>query len=278
MSAPQPRMTTEEESRQVAEESRETGMGRTRLPARALPRQVQPRPRFIPFPTADAGATGIHQVLRGAAGVPRDQGRLRRDRRDRRVPGAGRRRPAQARRLRHEDPEGLRRPRLHRVSEYCKVMEMVGSYDGNITALLSAHQSIGVPQPLKLFGTPEQKKKYLPRCAAGAISAFALTEPHVGSDPGQPLDHRRGAGRLLRPQRREAVVHERHAGRAAGGDGARSQDQEDQRLRRRDRLARRQGRVPLPLHGPEGARQRRHQLQGRARAAREPRSARRARA
>ena len=48
------------------------------------------------------------------------------------------------------------------------------------------------------------------------------------------------------------------------------EDQEDQRLRRRDRLAGRQGRVPLPLHGPEGARQRRHQLQGRARAAREP--------
>ena len=69
------------------------------------------------------------------------------------------------------------------VSEYCKVMEMVGSADGNISALLSAHQSIGVPQPLKLFGTPAQKKKYLPRCAAGAISAFALTEPHVGSDP-----------------------------------------------------------------------------------------------
>jgi len=69
------------------------------------------------------------------------------------------------------------------ISEYTKVMEMVGSYDGNIVALLSAHQSIGVPQPLKLFGTPEQKKKYLPRCAAGAISAFALTEPHVGSDP-----------------------------------------------------------------------------------------------
>jgi len=69
------------------------------------------------------------------------------------------------------------------VREYTKVMEMLGSYDGNISALLSAHQSIGVPQPLKLFGTPEQKKKYLPRCAAGAISAFALTEPHVGSDP-----------------------------------------------------------------------------------------------
>ena len=69
------------------------------------------------------------------------------------------------------------------VSEYCKAMEMIGSYDGNITALLSAHQSIGVPQPLKLFGTPEQKEKFLPRCAAGAISAFALTEPDAGSDP-----------------------------------------------------------------------------------------------
>ncbi len=69
------------------------------------------------------------------------------------------------------------------VSEYCKAMELIGSYDGNITALLSAHQSIGVPQPLKLFGTPEQKERFLPRCAAGAISAFALTEPHAGSDP-----------------------------------------------------------------------------------------------
>ena len=49
--------------------------------------------------------------------------------------------------------------------------------------LLSAHQSIGVPEPLKLAGTPEQKRKFLPRCAAGAISAFLLTEPDVGSDP-----------------------------------------------------------------------------------------------
>lgn len=67
--------------------------------------------------------------------------------------------------------------------EYGKVMELLGAVCGNLTALLSAHQSIGVPQPLKLFGTPEQKKEYLPRCAAGEISAFALTEPEVGSDP-----------------------------------------------------------------------------------------------
>ena len=67
--------------------------------------------------------------------------------------------------------------------EYQKVMQLLGSSDGNLVALLSAHQSIGVPNPLKHFGTEEQKRKYLPRCAAGEISAFALTEPEVGSDP-----------------------------------------------------------------------------------------------
>src|SRR5499425_3891991 len=67
--------------------------------------------------------------------------------------------------------------------EYGEAMKLLTSRDGNLVVLLSAHQSIGVPQPLKMFGTPEQKKKYLPRLAAGAISAFALTEPHVGSDP-----------------------------------------------------------------------------------------------
>jgi alkylation response protein AidB-like acyl-CoA dehydrogenase len=67
--------------------------------------------------------------------------------------------------------------------EYGKVMQLLGSYDANLTALLSAHQSIGVPQPLKLFGSEELKRKYLPRIARGAISAFALTEPNVGSDP-----------------------------------------------------------------------------------------------
>jgi hypothetical protein len=66
---------------------------------------------------------------------------------------------------------------------YMKAIELVSSVDGSLTALLSAHQSIGVPQPLKLFGTEAQKKKYFPRLAKGAISAFALTEESVGSDP-----------------------------------------------------------------------------------------------
>src|SRR6266496_3011548 len=67
--------------------------------------------------------------------------------------------------------------------EYSRIMTLLGSADGNLCALISAHQSIGVPQPLKLFGSDELKKKYLPRIAKGAISAFALTEANVGSDP-----------------------------------------------------------------------------------------------
>ena len=69
------------------------------------------------------------------------------------------------------------------VTNYARVLGVVGSYCANTVAFLSAHQSIGVPQPLKEFGTEEQKRKYLPRLAKGEISAFALTEPGVGSDP-----------------------------------------------------------------------------------------------
>ena len=66
---------------------------------------------------------------------------------------------------------------------YGRAAMLLGSWDANLTALISAHQSIGVAQPLLLFGTEEQKQKYLPRVARGEISAFALTESHAGSDP-----------------------------------------------------------------------------------------------
>ncbi|HUB58700.1 MAG TPA: acyl-CoA dehydrogenase family protein [Mycobacterium sp.] len=66
---------------------------------------------------------------------------------------------------------------------YNRALMMVSTVHASFGALLSAHQSIGVPEPLKLAGTPEQKRKFLPRCAAGAVSAFLLTEPDVGSDP-----------------------------------------------------------------------------------------------
>jgi alkylation response protein AidB-like acyl-CoA dehydrogenase len=78
-----------------------------------------------------------------------------------------------------EEYGGLGLPYLY----YCRALMLVGSYCPALATLLSAHQSIGVPQPLKMFGTEEQKREFLPRCARGEISAFLLTEPDVGSDP-----------------------------------------------------------------------------------------------
>ncbi len=66
---------------------------------------------------------------------------------------------------------------------YNRVMMAISSWCGSTAVLASAHQSIGVPQPLKMFGTKEQKDTFFPRLAEGAISAFALTEVEVGSDP-----------------------------------------------------------------------------------------------
>lgn len=181
MSATQPRMTTEQESRQLAEESREqewAGRGFLRELflgefsldlVHPFPKVDHDRPEFTKFyeELKDFLATKVDSVAIDETGEYPEHV----------IDG-----------LRSLGAFGMKIPTEYgglgfSVSEYCKVMEMIGSYDGNLTALLSAHQSIGVPQPLKLFGTPEQKKKYLPRCAKGAISAFALTEPHVGSDP-----------------------------------------------------------------------------------------------
>ncbi|MEJ2319854.1 MAG: acyl-CoA dehydrogenase family protein [Gemmatimonadales bacterium] len=102
--------------------------------------------------------------------------------RDRKIP------PYVVDRLRRMGAFGLKIPPEYgghgfNQTEYSRIMEVLGSADGSLVALLSAHQSIGVPQPLKLFGTDEQKRRYLPRFAEGAISAFALTEDDVGSDP-----------------------------------------------------------------------------------------------
>jgi alkylation response protein AidB-like acyl-CoA dehydrogenase len=66
---------------------------------------------------------------------------------------------------------------------YCRACTLIASHCMNTFAHVSVHQSVGVPQPLMLFGTEEQKKKFLPRVAGGELSAFALTERGVGSDP-----------------------------------------------------------------------------------------------
>ncbi len=66
---------------------------------------------------------------------------------------------------------------------YCRACTLIASHCMNTFAHISVHQSVGVAQPLVLFGTDEQKKRFLPRVAGGELSAFALTEPGVGSDP-----------------------------------------------------------------------------------------------
>ena len=83
---------------------------------------------------------------------------------------------------------GIKTPRkyggleLSQVS-YNRALAIIASRCSATGAFLSAHQSIGVPGPLLKFGTEEQKDRYLPRLAKGALSAFALTEHDVGSDP-----------------------------------------------------------------------------------------------
>jgi alkylation response protein AidB-like acyl-CoA dehydrogenase len=66
---------------------------------------------------------------------------------------------------------------------YNRALMLAGVYHASLSTLLSAHQSIGLAEPLRLFGSEEQKKKWLPRVARTDVSAFMLTEPDVGSDP-----------------------------------------------------------------------------------------------
>jgi alkylation response protein AidB-like acyl-CoA dehydrogenase len=66
---------------------------------------------------------------------------------------------------------------------YNRALALAGVWHASLSTLLSAHQSIGVAEPLQLFGTEEQKRKWLPLVARDQISAFLLTEPDVGSDP-----------------------------------------------------------------------------------------------
>jgi alkylation response protein AidB-like acyl-CoA dehydrogenase len=181
LTATEPQITSERESRTIAEESREKEWaGRTFLRELFLGNFLLEH--IHPFPAVREERSEFKQFY--------DE--LRRFLREQVDPVAideSGEYPAQVvDGLRRLGAFGIKIPKEYgglgfSVSEYTTVMQMVGSYDSNIGALLSAHQSIGVPQPLKLFGTPAQKRKYLPRCAAGAISAFALTEPHVGSDP-----------------------------------------------------------------------------------------------
>ncbi|TNC22342.1 acyl-CoA dehydrogenase family protein [Amycolatopsis alkalitolerans] len=172
---------TEREARALAEESRETGwvkpsfakelyLGRFRL------NLVHPHPR----PAAEAAAPAeefLGRLREYCATI--DGGVIEREARipDEYVKGL-----AGLGCFGIKIPEEYGGLGLTQVA-YNRALMLVASVNPTLGVLLSAHQSIGVPEPLKLAGTPEQKAKFLPRCARGAITAFLLTEPDVGSDP-----------------------------------------------------------------------------------------------
>ena len=65
---------------------------------------------------------------------------------------------------------------------YCRVMEEFGAYDATLSVVMGVHQSIGM-KPIHLFGSDDQKARFLPDLAAGRkLAGFALTEPGAGSD------------------------------------------------------------------------------------------------
>lgn len=176
-----PTQVSEEQARAVAEEARESGwdkpsfakelfLGRFRLDL------VHPYPRPAPDEAArtDTFLATLRTVCTGLDGSVIE--------RDSRIPDEYVRELAALGCFGLKIPEEYGGLGLSQIA-YNRALMLVSSVHPSLGALLSAHQSIGVPEPLKLAGTAEQKQRFLPRCAAGAISAFLLTEPDVGSDP-----------------------------------------------------------------------------------------------
>jgi alkylation response protein AidB-like acyl-CoA dehydrogenase len=178
--ADQPKVT-EKEARAVAEEARESGwnnpsfakelyLGRFRLDL------VHPHPRPTPEAAgrADKFLTELRAYCETLDGAVIE--------REARIPDEYVKGLAELGCFGVKIPEEYGGLGLTQVA-YNQALMLVGSVHSTLGVLLSAHQSIGVPEPLKLAGTPEQKAKFLPRCAKGAVTAFLLTEPDVGSDP-----------------------------------------------------------------------------------------------
>ncbi|MEO6434999.1 MAG: acyl-CoA dehydrogenase family protein, partial [Tepidisphaeraceae bacterium] len=69
------------------------------------------------------------------------------------------------------------------IASYNRALERIGRTCGSTAVMVSAHQSIGC-KAIMLFGTEEQKRRWLPRLAKDWVSAFCLSEPNVGCDAG----------------------------------------------------------------------------------------------
>jgi hypothetical protein len=177
-----PVQVSEHEARAVAEASRETTWDQPSF-VRELFLGTLDLPLIHPYPEPDA-----EEQKRGAEFMAKlerflhDHVDSERIERDARIP------ESVIQGLRDLGAFGIKIPREYGglgLSQYtyCRAMSLISTVNSSLVALLSAHQSIGVPGPVKMFGTEEQKKRFLPRLAKGAISAFALTEEEVGSDP-----------------------------------------------------------------------------------------------
>jgi alkylation response protein AidB-like acyl-CoA dehydrogenase len=173
---------TEQESRAVAEASREATWEAPSFVRELFLGRLE-LGLVHPFPDPDAEEQRRAQAfLADLERVMRERVDAERIERDGRVP------PETIEALREIGAFGIKIPReygglgLSQYS-YCRAMSLASTVSAPVVALLSAHQSIGVPGPVKMFGTDEQKRRLLPRLAKGAISAFALTENEVGSDP-----------------------------------------------------------------------------------------------
>ena len=173
---------TEQEARQVAEDAREKEWESPSF-VRQMFEGTYRMDLVDPFPAVDPA-----EVERARPFMERLEAFLRDEVDSDRIDREGKIPPDVVDGLRRLGAFGIKIPQEYgglglSQTSYTHAIALVTSVDGNLTALLSAHQSIGLPQPLKMFGTPEQKQKYFPRLAKGAISAFALTETNAGSDP-----------------------------------------------------------------------------------------------
>jgi alkylation response protein AidB-like acyl-CoA dehydrogenase len=179
---PSPAHATEQEARQVAEDAREKEWESPSF-VRQMFEGTYRMDLVDPFPAVDPA-----EVERARPFMERLEAFLRDHVDSDRIDREGKIPPAVVEGLRQLGAFGIKIPEEYgglglSQTSYTHAIALVTSVDGNLTALLSAHQSIGLPQPLKMFGTAEQKQKYFPRLAKGAISAFALTETNAGSDP-----------------------------------------------------------------------------------------------
>jgi hypothetical protein len=175
-------VSTERQSREVAEAARETewtlpSFGKELFLGRLRLDLVHPHPR----PTSESVAKGEEFLARLEAFLRSSVDPLVIER-DGQIPDEVVRGLAKLGALGMTVPEEYGGVGLSKLY-YTRALQLAGSVHGSISTLLSAHQSIGVAQPLMLFGTEEQKRKYLPLVAREEISAFLLTEPDVGSDP-----------------------------------------------------------------------------------------------